>query len=188
MADKFEKKLNDAIEEVVKGYKTAAAVAADKASKKTAEFIYNEALTCLEKYYYSYTAVLHEPRRYDRTNQLKNSFVKHSIIKSKAKNIICEMGVVYDYTKLDGLYDRAHDETYKGNWSPPDSSWIVDNYLDGIHPTTNGATSSDDVVYIPVKGFNPSNRMDYVVGALAYEEFSSWFWQSLFEQTLNLIK
>lgn len=188
MADKFEKKLNDAIDEIVKGYKKAAVVAADKASKKTAEFIYNEALSCLQKYYYSYTDVLHRPKRYERTDQLKNSFVKHSMIKSGNNNIICEIGVIYDHTKLDGLYDRGHDEGYSGNWTPPDSSWIVNNYLDGIHPTTNGATSSDNVVYTPVKGFNPSNRMDYVVGTLAYEEFSSWFWQSLLEQTFNLIK
>ena len=71
MADKFDKKLNDAIEEVVKGYKKAATVAAAKASEKTADFIHQEALTCLEKYYYSYTDVLHRPKRYERTNQLK---------------------------------------------------------------------------------------------------------------------
>lgn len=188
MADKFEKKLNDAIEEVVKGYEKAAAIAAVKASEKTAEFIYNEALGCLENYYYSYTDILHHPKRYERTNQLRNSFVKHSIVKPKTKNIVCEMGVIYDYTKLDGAYNRTHDEAYSGNWTPPDSSWIVDNYLDGIHPTTNGATSSDNVIYTPVKGYNPSNRMDWVVDNLAYEEFSSWFWQSLLEQTLNSIK
>jgi hypothetical protein len=193
MADKFEKKLNDAIEEVVKGYKAAAKVAATKATEKTAEYIYNEALSCLESYYYSYTNVLHEPKRYERTNQLRNSFVKHSIVKSTAKNIVCEMGVIYDYTKLDGAYNRAHDESYKGNWTPPDSSWIIDNYLDGIHPTTNGATSSDDVVYTPVIGSRPSVRMSGVVGdktfeGYAYKEFQSWFWQSLLEQTLNSIK
>ena len=188
MADKFDKKLNDAIEEVVKGYKKAANVAAAKASEKTADFIHQEALTCLEKYYYSYTDVLHRPKRYERTNQLKESFVKHTVIKPKTKNIVCEMGIIYDYTKLDGKYDRAHDESYKGNWTPPDSSWIVDNYLDGIHPTTNGATSSDAVVYTPVYGYNPSNRMDYVIDNLAYKHFASWFWQSLLEQSLNSIK
>lgn len=188
MADKFDKKLNDAIEEVVKGYKKAATVAAAKASEKTAEFIYAEALSCLEQYYYSYTANLHRPKRYERTNQLRESFVKHSIIKSSKKDIICEAGVIYDYTRLDGRYDRAHDENYKGSWSPPDSSWIVDNYLDGIHPTTNGATSSEDVIYTPVVGYNPSNRMDWVLEGLAYKHFDSWFWQSMLEQALNSIK
>ena len=188
MADKFEKKLNDAIEEVVKGYKKAAIVAAQKATEKTADFIYDKALSCLEEYYKSYN-----PTSYDRTYTLAWCFVKNKSLSFKDNNIICRMGVIYDPTKLDGFYWKKRGPNYQ-SYQEPDSQWIINNYLKGIHPSTSDgmATMQYGLNYEEKHGMfkemSPTKKMDSFLDYKAKKEFERWFWESLLEQTLSSIK
>ena len=188
MADKFEKKLNDAIEEIVKKYKSAAFRAAYKATEKTSDFIYNKALSCLSEYYASYN-----PTSYDRTHTLEWCFIKDKGVYKKGDNIICSMGVIYDPTKLDGFYWKKRGPNYQ-SYQEPDSTWIIDNYLRGVHPSTNDgkATMQYGLNYEEKQGMfgelSPTKKMSDFLDYKAKKEFERWFWTSLFEQTLNSIK
>ena len=188
MADKFEKKLNDAIEEIVKGYKKAAVIAAAKATEKTAEVIYNKALSCLTEYYNSYN-----PTSYDRTHTLQWSFVKDQSISTKGDNIICSMGVTYDPSRLDGFYWKKRGPNYQ-SYQEPDSTWVIDNYLRGIHPATSDgrATMQYGLNYEEKQGMfgekSPTEKMDAFLDWKAKKEFERWFWESLLEQTLSSLK
>lgn len=187
MADKFETKLNNAIEEVVKGYKKAAKVAARKATIHTAEAIYNQALSCLSAYYESYI-----PSSYDRTYTLEWCFVKDQLIGMKGNNIVCRMGVTYDPSRLDGFYWKKRGPNYQ-SYPEPDSQWVIDNYLNGLHPSTSGgATLKGGLNYEAKQGmFNeasPTKKMDAFLDWKAKKEFERWFWQSLLLQSFGSIK
>lgn len=188
MADNFEKNLNDAIEEVVKGYKNAAKVAAKKATEKTADFIYNQALSCLEAYYQSY-----KPKSYERTYTLEWCFVKNRAAKIIGDNIYCRMGVTYDPSKLDGFYWKKRGPNYN-SYQEPDSQWVIDNYLRGVHPSTSDgkATMQYGLNYEEKTGMfkesSPTKKMGDLLEYKAKKEFERWFWTSLLEQTLSSIK
>lgn len=187
MADKFEKKLNDAIEEVVKGYKKSAKIAAQKATEKTADFIYDKALSCLAEYYSSY-----DPSSYDRTYTLEWSFIKTQMAATLGKNIYCRMGVKYDPSKLDGFYWKKRGPNYQ-SYQEPDSQWVIDNYLMGLHPSTSDgkATMRYGLNYEAKLGMfkesSPTKKMDDFLDYKAKKEFERWFWQSLLEQSFNAI-
>jgi hypothetical protein len=193
MADKFETQLNNAIEEVVKGYKKSARVAANFAAEKTANYIYDCELTCLQMYYDGF-----RPNSYQRTESLQNSFVKFSNVTPWKHGLICDMGVKFDPDKLDGSYEASG--KYRRNEvsdATPLNQWIIDNYLEGRHPKTNGSSISKEAI----DSFEYVNTVDtnWWMGERikstrhpgkndAVEQFQTWFYTSLFEQTLKLIK
>lgn len=187
MAEAFEKILNDAIEEVVREYKKSARIAAQKATENTANFIYDKALSCLSEYYASYN-----PSSYDRTYTLGWSFVKTQIVAPLGKRIVCRMGVNYDPSRLDGFYWKKRGPNYE-SYLEPDSQWIIDNYLRGVHPATSGgATMKYGLNYEEKMGMfkesSPTKKMEDFLDYKAKREFERWFWQSLSEQTLASMK
>ena len=186
MIKSFEKQLDDAIEEISKKFNKAARKAAEVAAEKTTDAIYNKALSCLENYYASY-----KPTSYDRTNTLVWSFVKDFSVKPKRNTIICDMGIIYDPTRLDGFYWKKRGEGYH-SYPEPDSQWVIDNYLDGIHPSTvkgTGATMQYGINYTEaVDVQSPTYLMKMYFEWQAIQEFKKWYYMSLYEQVVGLIK
>ena len=160
------KTLDQAVDELIKDYRSAAKKAAEYATKKIKEDIYIKSLEVLQKYYDSYTQISGEPKSYVRTNRLKDSFIPFSNVTVHNNNIQCSVGVMYDYTRLDGYYYGSK------KYQPAESEWIINNYLEGIHPTTNGSSLSKDFIgplfdgqeraeYIPIKDqYSPTFRME----------------------------
>jgi hypothetical protein len=185
------KTLDQAIDELVKDYKKAAKKAAEYATKKIREDIYARSLDVLQKYYDSYTKFGGEPKSYDRTYRLKESFVPFSSVVERGNQIQCSVGIVYDHTRLDGYYYGSK------KYQPTDSAWIVDNYLDGIHPTTNGSSIPSDFIgplfdgqeraqYIPVKdSYSPTFRMDGYF-EVCKKRFSNYMMISFMDQLLRM--
>ena len=195
MADKFEKKLNDAIEEIVNNYKNSAKVAAKFASDKVAEEIYQIELSALQQYYTKFT-----PNSYDRLGNpeqpadgggLVKSFVKFSNVKPVGAALICTMGVRLDPARLAGFYDKQRGANYK-SYNPPDAGWIIDNYRAGLHPTTNGLPVSR----LAKASYKPKQTImtDWWIGTEIDERiidtqlFEKYFYFSLYEQALKSIK
>lgn len=185
-----DKSIDQAIDELLKDYKTAVITAAKYTTKKIGKEIYERSLQLLEKYYNNYTAYTREPRSYERTYRLKESFVPFATISSYKDYIKCSMGVRYDYTRLDGYYYGSK------KYQPTDSEWIVNNYLDGIHPTTNGSRFSKDfmgplsdgqsvVEYIPIKDtYSPTVLMEAYLD-VCKNEFDGYMMISLMDQVLR---
>ena len=67
-------------------------------------------------------------------------------------------------------------------YQPTDSEWIVDNYLSGIHPTTNGSSVPEDVEYIPIKDeYSPTYLMDGYLD-ICKKKFSNYMMISFMDQ------
>lgn len=175
----YDKVLDQAIDELLKDYKIAAKKAAEYATKKIKEDIYVKSLDVLQKYYDSYTRFSGEPKSYVRTNRLQNAFVPFSKVDIHKNDVRCSVGIMYDYTRLDGYYYGSK------NYQPTDSEWIVNNYLEGIHPTTNGSPISSDVEYIPVKDeYSPTFRMDGYL-EMCKKRFSNYMMIAFMDQVLR---
>lgn len=144
--------LEEAIDSIFKQYNSNLKKAMQDAANQAEEDINWEAKSCLYKYYENY-----DPVWYDRTDSLKQAFVPVNEVNTKNNYIMATVGVVYDYTKLNGVYNSNASDQYQ----PADSEWILKNYLNGIHPRTNGyPILANELVYDPyIDPVSPDDRM-----------------------------
>lgn len=150
------KGVSEAIDEVFKDYKGALAKAMKEASKIAKEDIEWKAKSCLYEYYENFQPGTGEPNWYERTGSLENSFIPYMRI-GVAKNqpyIVASVGMGYWPFMLDGVYSGSN------QWNPVDGEWVLENYLKGIHPTTDGS-SYIGAPYLPVfDSVSPEEKME----------------------------
>lgn len=128
--------LDKAIDKLFKDYETALTKAMTYASEKAKDDIEFKAKSCLWEYYDNY-----EPNVYERTGTLEDAFVPYMNVKRVGEGIEASVGMGYDASRLDGVYSGSQ------KWTPVDGSWVLQNYLLGIHPATNGAFTPGSVEY-----------------------------------------
>lgn len=182
------KTLDQAIDEVFKDYKKAIRVAAQEATNKAKDDLYANAVSCLVKYYDDYTPNVWRDKNgylygYDRTYSLINSFVPYANpVREVADGFICTAGVEFDANKIQGLYHGS--EIY----SDTDAEWIISNFLNGIHPRTDGSTIPGGGNYENEKyygSFVPSFEMQKFVDSYN-RKFDENFRFALSKQVLKL--
>lgn len=123
------KSIDQAVDEIFKDYKNAIRAAAQEAINKAKDDIYNKSLSCLLEYYGDYS-----PTSYGRTYSLMNSFVPYADpVSWGGDSFNCAAGVEYNSALIGGAYSGSR------KYTPTDSEWVLDNYLDGIHPRTDGS-------------------------------------------------
>ena len=123
------KGLDAAVDELFKDYKKAIKNAAEDAINKAENDIYLKSLSCLIEYYNEYN-----PSSYNRTYNLWQCFVPYTnSAKETTSGFICAAGVEYNAQKIEGIYHGSN------IYSDTDAEWIIDNYLQGIHPRTDGS-------------------------------------------------
>ena len=144
--------LEETIDSIFKRYNSNLKKAMEVAAKQAEEDINWEAKSCLYKYYENY-----DPNWYHRTDSLIRAFVPLNKVGKVGDDIVAWAGVIYDPAKLDGVYNSEASEKYQ----PVESEWILRNYLNGIHPRTNGYPIWDDeLVYNPqIDNVSPNERM-----------------------------
>ena len=129
MAKAKVKNLDKAVDELFKDYKKAIKNAAEDAIGRAGKDIYTKSLSCLIEYYNEY-----DPSSYNRTYSLWQCFVPYTnSVKETTSGFICAAGVEYNPSLLEGTYSGS--EIY----SPTDAEWVIENYLNGIHPRTDGS-------------------------------------------------
>ncbi len=129
-----EKALNNAIDELFKDYKKALRVAAQEAIDKARDDIYIKSISCLVDYYNDYPPANYT-LSYNRTYNLMKCLVPYSNpVKETADGYDCEAGIEYNGSLLENTYSGSK------QYSPTDPNWIIDNYLAGIHPRTDGSS------------------------------------------------
>lgn len=172
------KKVSEAaVKEFKKNYQKIITEAVAYATEKAEGDTYTKALSCLAEYYMSY-----DPESYRRTHNLENAFMPYKRITTDGTHIIGTVGIEYNPTALDGAY-RSGSEKYGAQknsegriieYGQPDSSWVLNNYLDGIHPTTNGypkAAGTTSVEYFEIIDLeSPSQKMQKY-----FEEYADTF-------------
>jgi hypothetical protein len=148
MAKAKVKNLDEAINSIFKKYASNLKRAMEYAANKAEDEINFKAKSCLYKYYDNYGPDHGEPNWYARTDSLRLAFVPVNEVVKNEDGIAARVGVIYDPSKLDGVY--YSEASNKDFFNPVDSTWILKNYLAGIHPRTNGyPIYSDELVYNP---------------------------------------
>lgn len=130
--------ITDILQELKKDYKTVLLQAVEQATNDACEDVYKFSMSVLDRYYENYM-----PSRYDRTDNLWKSTKPISKVEDMGDIIIGTFGVEYDPSVLDGVYDGSK------KYGHPDGSWVLENYLMGIHPATNGGSTTDTSIYTP---------------------------------------
>ena len=130
--------INDILKELAKNAQPILLQAVVNAVNIATEDIYKFSMSVLERYYENY-----EPSRYERTDNLWRATIPIAEVSSKGKTIVGTAGVEYDPSVLEGVYDASQKYGYAGG------SWVIENYLMGIHPATNGGRTTETAIYTP---------------------------------------
>jgi hypothetical protein len=128
----------NSVEEAVADMKKRGAAALRTAVNKVAnigvEDIYKFSISCIDQYYGNYT-----PSIYDRTYQLYNTVSPVLEISEGNGMISAKVGVEFDPGALGAHYHRTRWGTAKGVINGY-SNEILNDFLDGIHPMTDGSS------------------------------------------------
>ena len=139
------KNIDDIFESIIQDSQSIVTAAFENAAKKAQADIIKESYRQLAKYYANY-----KPKMYKRTKRLHKAITPVFLNKSNNNEILFEVGVEYDSNKLKGFY-RSNSWYHKsgtewfGREDPyfdfdsqnngiPEPWWIMNNFLEGIHP------------------------------------------------------
>ena len=159
--------IEQAINKLMENYKSALEEAVEYASNKAVEDIYKYSMTCLEEYYDSY-----DPTSYNRTDSLWHAILPYSETHNTGDEIISRVGVEYNALVLESYI--AGNPAYVGSkkYGQVEASYVLDNYLEGIHPITNGESDADKVVYYEIRDpQSPTDKMEAYLNNYASTTF-----------------
>ena len=161
----LDKAISNAIDDVLKDWETSVREGVNFALKQAKNDFMVKANNCLQEYYYNY-----DPSRYDRTEILQYAFLPYLEIKNSAKKISGQVGIEYSaemlerfigepqrYIGRDGEIKTRHVGYYgSSNYQPVDADWVIDNYLRGVHPATDGKFTYFEIY----DSVSPSEKME----------------------------
>ena len=161
------KTLEQAINELMENYEIAIQKAVEYASDEAVKDIYKYSITCLEEYYENYN-----PSRYIRTDSLWHAILPYSESFNNGKEIVSRVGVEYNPFVLE-TYINGNPAYFGSNaYGQVDAWYILDNYLEGIHPATNGSSNPDTVVYYEnIDVESPTDKMEKYLNNYASTTF-----------------
>lgn len=191
--------LENAFAEVLDDCQAIATKALANAAKKAQKDIMIEADKYLQKYYAQY-----KPKKYKRTKQLQKAITP--IFNDKLSNGggFIEIGVKYDPTPLMDLYrsnswyhqsgnhwigreDNDFDFDSQNN-GIPEASWILDNFIEGIHPRTRRSLNGNGgYTYIPKQfsGTSTNTLMTKFFKTQLPNRINRYFAEELFDVIAN---
>lgn len=164
--------------EILKDYEAIAMDAIKDAAHKGQKDIMDEAKKYLNKYYKNY-----KPKMYKRTYRLKRAIIPYWSDRSNGKKILISIGVQYNAAALKGAYrsnspyhqygdewisvSKSNKRAFSADYGIPEPTWILDNYLAGIHPWAK--TDSEGTYDLMSKFFDdelPRHIEEYISGSL----------------------
>ena len=135
--------INEILKELADNAKPILYKAVDNATNIASEDIYKFSMSCLDRYYENYT-----PSIYNRTDSLWKATQIIAEVEDLGDAIMSTVGVEYDAGVLESHAAQSYSEA-SSKYGHVDGAWVIENYLMGIHPATNGGRTSDTAVYIP---------------------------------------
>lgn len=115
-----------------------------RATKEAMRNVNNHALSCLQEYYGEYN-----PTSYRRTDSLRHAIWPTYYVADYGNYIVCEAGVEFDAAALDSYAAGEPGYDASNKYVVVDPDWLIINYLEGIHPRTNGSSIPEEVDYTP---------------------------------------
>lgn len=162
------KTLDQAIDELMNDYENALKEAVRYASDEAVKDIYKYSMTCLEEYYENYS-----PSRYNRTDNLWHAILPYSENLNNGKEIISRVGVEYNPFVLESYINGNPAYIGSNAYGQVDAWYVLDNYLAGIHPATNGSSNPDTVVYYEnIDTESPTDKMGKYLNNYASTTFN----------------
>ena len=160
---------NATIKELKKNYKKVLMEAVQYATEEAQKDVHTKALSCLEEYYASY-----DPTSYIRSDSLEYAFLPYKYITQNSDYIISAVGIEYNADLLAAYAGTSYNASKK--YGRVDANWVIDNYLDGIHPITDGSSIAGEAVYMEViDPVSPTEKMDDYL-----EQYASTFTNNVY--------
>ena len=146
------KSVDSAFAAILNDCQAVAVEAVKNAAKKAQDDIVKEANSYLQRYYNNYT-----PKKYKRTYQLHKAITPVFEDRSTANGISIEVGVEYNSGMLKGYYSNSWYHQRGTHWIArkdgdfdfdsnnngiPEPEWIMNNFLEGIHPWAQNDSES----------------------------------------------
>ena len=173
--------LETAINELRKNYRRVLREAVQYATEEAEKDVHRKALSCLEEYYDNYI-----PNSYERSDSLKHSFLPYKSVKSNGHYLISTVGIEYNSDALEAYAPSAYNASKKYD-GRVDTEWVINNYLEGIHPTTDGSRVPGEAVYMPMLDYvSPTKKMGDYLNSYA-ETFASNMYSYLAAYVVNVM-
>lgn len=186
--------LNEMIEDAENELRKTIKLAANKIQKD----VYEKAKKDLQSYYDNYT-----PSMYDRQNKLRRAILPYYADRSNSKSITIEVGVQYNASALIGAY-RSNSWYHQGgdkwygrdsgidfnsqNNGIPEPDWILDNYLEGIHPFTRIEKTPNgkrEYIYTPIEDKDsPTKLMEQFIETELPDKINDYIYESFIERII----
>lgn len=146
------KGIDAAFASIIKDCQNVAVEAVKNAASKTQKDILKEADDYLQKYYNNY-----KPKQYRRTYQLQKAITPIFEDRSASNGVSIEVGVEYNSGALKGYHSNSWYHQSGTNWIArndggfdfdsqnngiPEPEWIMNNFLEGIHPWAQNDSES----------------------------------------------
>jgi hypothetical protein len=125
--------VEEAVADLKQRQRTAIRKAVSKAGNQAVDDVYKFSISCIDRYYANYI-----PSIYDRTGQLYNTVSPVLKLAESGDIITTTVGVKFDAGAL-GSHEHR---TFWGTQPGVDNGYedeILDDFLEGIHPMTNGS-------------------------------------------------
>lgn len=165
--------LDEALNEIFANYESSLTEAMEYAAKQAKKDIQSAEESCIAAYYANYT-----PSSYHRTMTLFDAFaigafIPYMNVSKSGNTVVADAGIGMWPMLFDGLYDDGSNQ-----WRPVEGWWILDNYLNGIHPATDGSsyTGAPYTPHFDGDGQSPNEKMKTYL-----EEYHKTFNNSLIE-------
>lgn len=123
--------LADAIQVVIDNVETAAVTAGNLANQKMQQDFTEMAKGTVDSYY---EYINGQYTRYGRTHSLYNIYKVTTSMKKTKSAVNLEVNLNLDPGKLEGIY---HSNASK-KWANVDGMYVFENFMEGVHPWTNG--------------------------------------------------
>ena len=161
--------LDAIINGVVDNYENLLKDAVKHVAKKAEKEIYDKSIDILYEYYYG----AYEPKSYDRTFALQHSFIPFTKISKKGTELECVVGVEYNPWVLEEYVGATNNFAYDASkkYGKVDSDWVIDNFLQGKHPYTDGSSQPGTPVKYRQSTANQGIEMRKHLNYYAYSIF-----------------
>lgn len=144
---------NKIYDAVLENAREAAVAAANKAAKKIFKDMKKEALNTLKYYYADY-----DPDYYDRTNNLYDNALS-MIYEDHSTNNTVDIVISAKFSADSmGKYSRKG----KAQYGVSTEDWVVDQFLEGIHPNTGKAQDNSRMANFMMQNFIDNKVEDLV--------------------------
>lgn len=162
------KTFDDIIKDIMDNYADLRFQATENVTKEAVKDIYDGAVSILHDHYYAW-----KPKKRfktksgggkykngskkkwvkGRTDSLKHSFVSSYNVERKQKNVICEIGIKYspsalkNYVDSNNIFEYTPSNNVLKTKRRPLEEWIINNFLEGRHPYTDGSSEPGTPVH-----------------------------------------